>query len=107
MGLMFEWVLFDTADNLWMVHIGNKIGDKGAKALAEGLKENKTLTYLDISSTSSFGDGLMYLDATDNLWMVIIGNRIGDEGAKALSDSLKENKTLKVLDISGTSLFRR
>ena len=91
----------------WLLHIANNIGDEGAKALGEALKENKTLTYLDISGTSSFRDGLTYLDAADNLWMVIIGNGIGDEGAKALSDSLKENKTLKVLDIRGTSLFRR
>jgi hypothetical protein len=53
---------------------GNYIGPEGAIALGEGLKENKTLTYLDISSTSSFGDGLtfewVWLNAIDNLWMV-------------------------------------
>ena len=53
---MFAWVWLDAADNLWMVapYSGNRIGLGGAKALGEGLKENKTLIYLGISSTSSF-----------------------------------------------------
>ena len=32
----------------------NQIGPEGAKALGEGLKENKTLTELNIRCTSSF-----------------------------------------------------
>ena len=50
---MFAWVWLDAADNLWMV-AGNQIGPEGAKALGEGLKENKTLTELNIGGTSSF-----------------------------------------------------
>ena len=50
---MFIWVWVDAADNLWMV-ADNSIGPEGAKALGEGLKENKTLTSLDLWSRSSF-----------------------------------------------------
>ena len=32
----------------------NSIGPEGAKALGEGLKENKTLMQLNLSCTSSF-----------------------------------------------------
>ena len=41
------------ADNVWMV-ADNQIGPEGAKALGEGLKENKTLTSLNLGGTSSF-----------------------------------------------------
>ena len=43
----------DVADNLSTVAV-NMIGSEGAKALGEGLKENKTLTELNIGGTSSF-----------------------------------------------------
>ena len=52
--LMFAWVWMDAVDNLWMVALGCSIGDEGAKAMGEGLKENKTLTELNIGGTSSF-----------------------------------------------------
>ena len=37
----------------WL-HEDNGISDEGAKALGEGLKENKTLTQLYLFGTSSF-----------------------------------------------------
>ena len=53
---MFAWVRLDAADNLWMVvpSSGNEIGDEGAKALGECLKENKALTSLKLPCRSSF-----------------------------------------------------
>ena len=38
-----------------------------------------------------------------NKWRVVwlAGNRIGDEGARALGDALKTNTTLTVLDLHG------
>ena len=44
----------DAADIRGWLHIVNTIGDEGAKALGDGLKENKTLTLLNLESTSSF-----------------------------------------------------
>ena len=52
-GLIFAWVWKDSAYNLWMV-TDNQIGPEGAKALGEGLKENKTLNELNIGGASSF-----------------------------------------------------
>ncbi|WP_375333338.1 hypothetical protein [Candidatus Tisiphia endosymbiont of Xenochironomus xenolabis] len=62
----------------------NGLGDTAAndstniiKSIAEALKNNKTLTILDLSS-----------------------NFIGDEGAKAIAEALKKNKTLTSLNLS-------
>nr|XP_017500571.2 NLR family CARD domain-containing protein 3 isoform X3 [Manis javanica] len=52
----------------------NKIGNKGAKALARSLLVNTSLTALDLRS-----------------------NSIGPQGAKALADALKRNRTLASL----------
>ena len=53
-------------------YVGNSIGSEGAQALAECLKQNTTLTYLDINCTSEFR-GFMFasawFDPADNLWM--------------------------------------
>jgi Ran GTPase-activating protein (RanGAP) involved in mRNA processing and transport len=54
----------------------NDIGPKGAKVIADSLKENKTLNSLCLEF-----------------------NKIGSNGAKAISDSLKENTTLTSLDL--------
>ena len=54
----------------------NKIGDTGAKAIAEALKVNAVLTVLDLQV-----------------------NQIGDEGAKAIAEGLKVNAVLTVLDL--------
>ena len=50
---------------------GNKIGDKGAIEIGEGLKTNTTLTAL-----------------------ILDNNNIGVEGVKAIAEALKKNKTL-------------
>jgi hypothetical protein len=57
---------------------GPFIGNSGAYEIAEALKVNKILTYLDLS-----------------------GNKIGDDGAKKILEALKVNKTLIHLDLSG------
>ena len=45
---MFTWVCLDAADKLWMVAYVASIGDTGALPLAASLKENKTLTRLNL-----------------------------------------------------------
>ena len=50
----------------------NRIGDTGAKAIAEALKVNPVLTILDLG-----------------------GNRFGVDGAKAIAEALKVNPVLK------------
>ncbi|KJE94948.1 hypothetical protein CAOG_08896 [Capsaspora owczarzaki ATCC 30864] len=54
----------------------NQIGDNEARAIAEALKVNKTLTELHLYT-----------------------NRIGDAGAKAIAEALKVNKTMTLLHL--------
>ncbi|CAF3765315.1 unnamed protein product [Rotaria magnacalcarata] len=60
---------------------GNKIGDTGAKYFADALEKNQTLTILDLES-----------------------NLIQDDGMKYLLDAVKNNKTLTTLDLSHNQL---
>jgi len=55
---------------------GNRIGAKGAKALAAALDKNSVITTLDLGY-----------------------NGIGDQGAKALAAALEKNSALKTLDL--------
>ncbi|KJE97840.1 interleukin-1 receptor-associated kinase 4 [Capsaspora owczarzaki ATCC 30864] len=55
----------------------NRIGDEEAKAIAEALKVNTTLTHLFLG-----------------------GNQIGDAGARAIAEALKVNKTVTLLSLS-------
>ena len=61
---------------------GNKIGPAGAALLADALKENATLTHLD-------------------LWE----NQIGAEGAACLAEALAVNRALQTLDLRDNSLY--
>jgi hypothetical protein len=54
----------------------NKVGDDGAKAIAEALKVNAVVAKLDLG------------------W-----NKIGDEGAIAIAESLKVNAVVTKLDL--------
>ena len=87
----------------------NSITDRGATALAEMLKENKTLQQLDVSD-NSIGDGgatalAEMLKENKTLQQLgVSSNSIGDGGATALAEMLKENKTLQQLDVSSNSI---
>ncbi|CAF1472311.1 unnamed protein product, partial [Didymodactylos carnosus] len=59
----------------------NNISDAGAKAIAEALKTNQTLTELNIEN-----------------------NNISDAGAKAIAEALKTNQTLIVLGIQNNNI---
>eukprot|EP00439_Symbiodinium_sp_Y106_P059479 s1829_g8.t1 len=54
----------------------NRIGVEGAKALADGLKSNRTVTHIDLKI-----------------------NEIRDDGAKALADALRSNRTVTHINL--------
>jgi hypothetical protein len=73
---------------------GNNIGNQGGCALAESLKQNTTLTWLDLGSKC-----VAVFNAGDKIQLTCIfsGNNIGAEGGCALAKSLKQNMTLTQL----------
>ena len=81
------------------------MGDAGASSMAEALKVNTSLSYLNLDFGGSFGDAATAAlsDALKinrtlthlSLW----GKGIGDTGASLLDDALKVNSTLTRLDL--------
>jgi hypothetical protein len=55
-------------ESMEQVHLNGNIESRGAKAIADALKHNKTLCYLNL-----------------------VGNQIGDQGAEAFIDALSHN----------------
>jgi hypothetical protein len=68
---------------------GNEIGDVGATAIANALKENKSITGLDLSSKYFLFLVLLHQHSKDN--------KIGDVGATTIANALKENKSITTL----------
>jgi hypothetical protein len=79
---------------------GNAIGDGGAVALADALKLNHGITTVQLHSTPP---PLIQLRRarrqTHTCLAHAVNNGIGDRGATALADAMKENATLKVVDL--------
>ena len=79
--------------------LDNFIGAEGARALAEPLKQNTTLTHLNLMSkcVAVFNVGDEIQLTCDSF---VLANEIGAEGARALAESLKQNTTLTQLNLS-------
>ena len=76
----------------------NGIGVEGVKAMSETLKDNTTLTSLNLWSEK--GRKMEKRKKGINIEQMT-GNKIGAEGAKEMSEILKENTTLTSLDLGG------
>ena len=77
----------------WFVWTDNHVGDDGMEVLCEALKENTTLTKVNMECLLWMVLLRMtQMDETDELKLT--GNGIGDGGAVALSLVLKSEETL-------------
>jgi Ran GTPase-activating protein (RanGAP) involved in mRNA processing and transport len=77
----------------------HSLGDAGAKAVAETLRENKTLQIIDLSGNNIGPEGAKELaealKVNGSLKEIYLrGNQIGDEGAKALAEAEREGLTI-------------
>src|SRR4051812_39818235 len=75
------------------------MGCEGAGSRGESLKQNSTLTQLNLegmSESSEFVFACMWQDQANIFYS---GNGIGSEGAQALAESLKQNTTLTQLNL--------
>lgn len=81
--------------SLERIYLGaNQIGDQGAKALADTLREN-TLTLEQVQELTDDDETPPYLTALN-----LDDNVIGDIGVSALANALRDNTTLRILDLS-------
>jgi NLR family CARD domain-containing protein 3 len=86
----------------------NELGEEGTKAICEALKQNKTLKELDLSGRDNIGGEAGAEHVADMLGVnggltkiSLAGNILEEEGTKAICKALKQNKTIKELDLSG------
>ena len=85
---------------------GNEIDDKGVEILAEALRRNKSLIFIDLSNNNIKGDGVAALATTLKCnatleTLHLCNNKIGDDGVAALVDALHRNTTLRELYLRG------
>ena len=91
----------------------NELDDDGAEAISIGLKENKSLTNLDLSG-KGYGDGLIgprgaaalaSAIAVNGAWTFVElrGNKLGDEGWGAMFAAICGNKDSKIMSMDASS----
>ena len=87
----------------------NKIGDDGARALAEGLMLCSNLVDVDLMDNAigdegavALAEGLVHCRCLENL--LLDSNSIGDDGAKGLADVLVKCENLKSLSLDRNNI---
>ena len=85
------------------------LGVDGAKALAEAIKDNKTITKIDISCNDIKDEGSIAiaqaLQTNKTITEIkLSNNNIGVRGAEAIADALKINKIIKVLYLTNNNI---
>ena len=83
----------------------NNIRETGAASLSDALESNTALTQLNLSSKDKEKRHTNGINQQSTLFFSIpiksTGNKIGETGAKSLSDALKSNTTLTKLYLWG------
>jgi len=98
-------------ENLAIVNLsGNKIGDEGAKAIAEGLSaEGLNVPHLELGNNQIGNDGAAalgkFLESNKSVSKVYLNNnQIGDVGAAAIAAGITNNGKVSVLDLSNNKI---
>ena len=84
--------------------IDNYVHDDEAAVLGEALKENTTLTTLNLSSESTITARVCLYEHQNYHWSNNTENYLGREGAIALCRFLETNTTLTELNLEGLRL---
>ena len=78
-----------------------KIGAEGARALRDALKTNTTLLSLNLPREQKKARKINEFQELTTTKTKQADNKIGAEGARALSEALKTNTTLQTLNLWG------
>ena len=89
-----------------------KISDRGARHIAEGLKENVSVELLGLEKCSITSEGAQFLGkalaVNRNLKTLNLNwNELEDDGIGHISNGLKLNRSLKALNITGCEIEAR
>ena len=92
---------------LYLLHC--KLGDDGARAIANALRVNSTLQTLDLFSNDIGADGTRaiaeLLRVNTTLQSLDLGrNCMGDDEVRAIAEALRVNSKLQVLDLYGNNI---
>ena len=88
----------------------NMLEEDGTKAICEALEQNTTLKELDLRGSNIGGSaGAKHVAKMVGVngaltKLSLAHNRLEKEGTKAICEALKQNKTLKELDLSGRAI---
>ena len=85
----------------------NQMRDEGVKSLSEILKVNTSVTSLSLSSEWKKKRNTKRMDWRQVLWFLFSDNGIGNEGAKALGETLKTHTILETLYLGSEIHFIR
>ena len=84
---------------------GNSIGEAGAQAIADALRENSTLQQLDLSDNGIGSPGsLTPASQAGSDSDSESDNEIEGAGARAIADALRQNSTLQQLELVGNDI---
>ena len=79
---------------------GNQLGDDGARAVAEAMLVNRTMTDVLLGGTCGSSDVSNTLQRTE-VAMSCEGNSIGQLGARAVAEALWVNNTVARINLDG------
>lgn len=87
-----------------------RVGDTGAKLLAEGLRTNMTVTTMDLSDCAIGDEGLgciseaLKVNKTLHTLLIGLNPSITHVGAAKLSEAIQQNSTLRVVSLYGCNV---
>eukprot|EP00794_Sanderia_malayensis_P010079 gene10079-11109_t len=88
----------------------NGIGSKGCVSFAEMLSENRFITVLDLSMNFIGREGVAAICGVLGsgkcglIELSLASNRLGDASARSIADAVKENRVLRMLNLSSNDI---
>ena len=85
--------------------LDSNIDNNGARTVSEWLRNNNTMKSLDLSSENGNQHRIKKKPLSSHSLKTMVENRIGNEGARMIGESLRSNTSLTVLNLRGWNSF--